>query len=93
MKKSKHLRAILAKFGLLKWRSRNRVFKCKIQDFRPRVPKGCLLIVAAFGITLKLTQQVSKHCRQTRRFSELRKGQRTLIVHRNQDLLDTPKLF
>ena len=45
---------------------------------RPRVPKGYSLIVTAFDITPKLTQQVSKNCRQTRRFSERarRKGQK-----------------
>ena len=43
---------------------------------RPRVPKGYLFIVTAFDITLKLAQQVGKNCRQTRRFSERRKGQK-----------------
>ena len=60
---------------------------------RPKVPKGYSFIVTAFDITLKLTQQLSKNCGQTRRFSERRKGQKTLIVERHQDLLDTPKMF
>ena len=34
---------------------------------RPRVPKGVSLIVTVFDITMKLTQQVSKNCRQKRK--------------------------
>ena len=37
------------------------------KGLRPRVPKGFSFIVTAFEITLKLTQQVSKNCRQKRK--------------------------
>ena len=57
------------------------------------MPKGFSFIVPLFDITLKLTQQASKNCRHTRRVSERRKRQSsTLIIHSNQDPLDTPKI-
>ena len=48
---------------------------------RLRVSKGYSFIVTAFDITLKLTQQV-KIADKLGRFSERRKGQKTLIVPR-----------
>ena len=59
------------------------------KGLRPRVPKGFMFIVTAFDITLKLTQQVSKNCRQRKR---KKKGRKTLVIHRNQDPLDTSKI-
>ena len=37
------------------------------KGLRPRVPGGFSFIESAFDIALKLTQQISKNCRQTRR--------------------------
>ena len=42
---------------------------------RTKGAKSFSFIVTLFDITLKLTQQASKNCRQTRRFSERRKWQ------------------
>ena len=52
------------------------------EGLKPRVPKYFSFI----DITLKLTKQVSKNCRQKKI-----KGSKTLIIHRNQDLVHTSK--
>ena len=44
-----------------------KVFECKNTGLRSRVRKGFSFIVTAFNKTLKLTQQVSKNCRQKRK--------------------------
>ena len=51
------------------------------------MPKVFSFIVTALEVTLKSTQQVSKKIANLKR-----KGQETLIIHRNQVLRDTSKI-
>ena len=56
------------------------------------MPKGFLFIVTLFDITLKLTQPTSKTVDKLEGFLNAEKGRETLIINRNQELPDTPKI-
>ena len=53
------------------------------KGLRPRVPKGFSFIVTAFDI--KIVDELEG-------FLNAEKGRKTLIIHRSQGLLDTPKI-